>query len=107
MNKEEILARSQRENRGQDIAEAEIVKSGAQIAWVIATCLASAACVVDAIVFSRACYEILFVLCAGSATEFAYKYRICKRKHELLVMICYLLASAAFMALWIAQIVRR
>lgn len=107
MDKAEILAKSQRENHGQDVAGAEIFKSGTHIAWVAMICLAAAICVVDAVVFSRACYELLFTMCAGETIVFAYKYRVFKSRHELFVMICYLVASVAFLTAWIMQILNR
>ena len=107
MDKAEILTKSQRENHGQDVAGIEIFKSGAHVAWVAMICLAAAVSVVDAIVFSRACYELLFAMCAGEAIVFAYKYRVLKSRHELFVMICYLVASVVFLVAWIMQILNR
>ncbi len=107
MNREEILSRSQQENHGQDVAGADAFKSGAQLAWIVTVCLAAAACVVDAVVFNRACYELLFVICTGEALVFAHKYRMCKLRHELLVAMCYAVGAAAFLFVWIVQIVNR
>ncbi len=107
MDREEVLARSQQENRGQDMANAETFRSGAQLAWVVTVCLAAALCVADAVLFGRACYEMLFVMCAGQAIIFAHKYRALRLRHELIAMICYFAAAAAFLAAWLLQIVNR
>ncbi len=107
MDREEVLARSQRENRGQDVASAETFRSGAQLAWVVTVCLAAALCVADAILFGRACYEMLFVMCAGQTVVFAHKYRALKLRHELIAGLCYLAGAVAFLAAWTLQIVNR
>ena len=39
MNREEILAKSQQENHGQDIVNLEVSKNGMQIGWVVIICL--------------------------------------------------------------------
>lgn len=107
MNREEILSRSQQENRGQDIAGGEAFRSGAQLAWIVTVCLAAVLCVVDAIVFNRACYELLFAVCAGETVVFAHKYRAFRLRHELFAALCYGLGAAAFLFAWIVQIVNR
>ena len=53
MNKEEILAKSKQENRGQDIASLEAAKSAMQIGWTVIICLLAAVSVVDALVYGR------------------------------------------------------
>ena len=49
MNKEEILAKSKQENRGQDIANLEVSKANMQFGWITAVCLLSLVAVVEAI----------------------------------------------------------
>lgn len=107
MNREEILSKSQQENRGQDVAGGEAFKSGAQLAWIVTVCLAAAVCIADALIFGRACYELLFVICAGEAIVFAHKYRAFRLRHELLVAACYGVGAAAFLLAWVMQIVNR
>ncbi len=107
MNREEILSRSQQENRGQDIAGGEAFKSGAQLAWTVTVCLTAAACVVDAVVFDRACYELLFTICTGETIVFAHKYRAFRLRHELFVAVCYGAGAAASLFAWIMQIINR
>ena len=49
MNREEILAKSQQENHGQDIANLEVSKNGMKIGWVVIICLLAFVSVVNAI----------------------------------------------------------
>jgi hypothetical protein len=51
MNKEEILAKSKQENRGQDIANLEVSKASMQFGWITAVCLLSLVDVVEAVVY--------------------------------------------------------
>lgn len=104
MDKSEILERSRRENRGQDFAGLEAFLSAAKTAWVVMVCLAAAVCVADAVLLDRACYELLFVICAGSATVFACKYRKLRAKHELIITVCYAVGAIVFLSAWIAQL---
>ena len=106
MDKSEILERSRRENRGQDYAELEAFLSAAKTAWVVTVCLAAAVCVAEAVLLDRACYELLFVICAGSATVFACKYHKLRAKHELLITVCYAVGAAAFLFAWVARLVQ-
>ncbi len=107
MNREEILSRSQQENRGQDIVGLENYKSAAQFAWTVTVCLASLVCFVDGFFFGRACYELMFPVMAGLAALFLYKYRFLRRRHELWVAAFYLIAAVAFLLAWGAQIINR
>ena len=60
MNREEILAKSQQENHGQDIANLEVSKNGMKIGWVVIICLLAFVSVVNAIVFERMSSEVFF-----------------------------------------------
>ena len=106
MDKSEILEKSRRENRGQDVVGLEAYLSAAKTAWVVMVCLASAICVADAVLLGRACHELLFVICAGSATVFACKYRKLRAKHELFVTVCYAVGAIAFLLAWVARLVQ-
>ena len=105
MNREEILARSQQENHGQDIADLEISKSSMQVGWIVLICLLAFVTVVDTIVFGRMNSGVLFAVMAGSAVVFACKYRKLRRTHELVVTVAYSVAAAAFLISWILQLV--
>ena len=106
MNKEEILAKSQKENQGKDIADLEASKAGMQLGWLVIICLLAAVSVVDAMVFSRVNNEAFFAVMAGCSAVFAFKYRKLRKKHELILSLVYALVAAAFLAAWIHQLIR-
>ena len=106
MNKEEILAKSKQENRGQDIASLEAAKSSMQIGWTVIICLLAAVSVVDALVYGRINYECFFAVMAGSAAVFAVKYAKIRKRHELVLAVLYAAAAVAFLTGWILQLVK-
>ena len=104
MNREEILAISQQENHGQDIANLEVSKNGMQIGWVVIVCLLAFVTVIDAGVFERMNSEVFFAVTASTSVIFFYKYQKLHQKHELFVAIIDAVAAAAFLISWIIQL---
>ena len=106
MNREEILAKSKQENRGQDIVGLAAARDSMQLGWVVMICLLAAVTVVDAIVFERMNNEVFFVVMAGSAAVFISKYLKLRRKHELVISAVYVILAVVFLVLWILQLVK-
>ena len=106
MNREEILARSQQENRGQDIASLEVSKQCILVGWLVAVVLLAVVSVVDAIVFDRMNNEIFFAVMAGCATIFLIKYWKLRRRHELVIGLVYTVAALLFLIAWILQLAK-
>ena len=101
MDKEAILEMSKQENKGMDIANLEVSKSGMQIGWVVVICLLAVVAVVDAIKYHRVDNGIFFALMAGSFSVFVYKYAKLRKKHELFISITYGIAAICFLIGWI------
>ena len=106
MNREEILAKSKQENRGQDIVSLAAVKDSMQLGWVVMICLLAAVTVVDALVFERMNNEVFFTVMAGSAVVFISKYFKLRRKHELVISAVYVILAVVFLVMWILQLVK-
>ena len=106
MEKEEILARSKQENRGKDMVDLEVSKSGIQIGWIAAVCLLAMVSVVDAMVYERMNSGIFFAVCSGCSAIFAYKYMKLRRKHELFVALLEGAAAILFFISWILQLTK-
>ena len=104
MTKEELLKKSREENKGRDVADIETSKNGIRLGWIISVVLAAGVAVTDALIFDRLCSEVFFVIMAGLAAVFWYKFAKLHRKHELFVSCCYTVAAAAFFVSWIIQI---
>ncbi len=106
MNREEILQASRAENQNRDLAEIEYAKAGIRAGWFVTVCLAAAVGLVNSLVFGRGFPEMLFVVCAGLSTVFFCKYAKTKKKHELVVALCYGIGALGWMAAWITQLVK-
>ncbi len=107
MNREEILARSQQENRGQDVADLEVSKASMKLGWIIVVCLLAFVSVVDAIVFERMNSEVFFAVLAATSAVFFSKYLKLRKRYELVIAVIEAVAAAAFLISWILQLVRR
>ena len=105
MNREEILAKSQQENQGQDVADLEVSKAGMKLGWLTVICLLALVSVVDAIVFERMNSEVFFAVTAATSVIFFYKYMKLRKKHELITAIVDAVAAVAFLISWILQMV--
>ena len=104
MKREEILAKSQQENHGQDIVNLEVSKNGMHIGWVVIICLLAVVTVVDAMIVERMSSEVFFAIMASNAVIFFYKYRKLHQKHEIFIAIVDAVAAAAFLVSWILQL---
>ena len=104
MNREEILMRSQQENKGQDVANLEVSKASILFGWIVAVCLLAVVTVADALVYKRMNNEVFFAVMAGCSTIFFVKYSKLRQRHELIIAVVYSFAAAAFLTAWILQI---
>ena len=106
MNREEILAKSKQENRGQDIANLEAAKDSMQFGWVAAICILCAVAVAEALRYGRMNCGIFLAVMGGSAVVFISKYLKLRKRHELILAIVYTVITAAFLAGWILQLIK-
>ena len=106
MNRDEILLRSQRENKGQDVASLEVSKACILVGWIVAVVLLAFVSVVDAIVYERMNNGIFFAVTAGCAAIFLLKYQKLRKRHELVIGIVYTVAALLFLTAWILQLAK-
>lgn len=104
MERNEILAKAQEENKGKDIADLDAQKRGAYIAYFVGLFLIIIWDVVEGIMFHRINFGGNMALFAMAFTAFLVKYISLKKKHELFVAIVYGLGTAAFTVLWVLQL---
>lgn len=107
MKREEILAKSQQENHGQDIANLEISKESIKIGWIVVVCLLAVVTVIDALIFERMNNEVFFAVTAATSTVFFIKYAKLHQKHELIMAILDAIAAVAFLIAWILQLIHK
>jgi hypothetical protein len=106
MNKEEILAKAQNDNKGMDVADLEVQQKGAYIAYFVGIIGIILVDIINGIVFKVINHGPNMVISLMCFTAFIIKYIKLRKKHELLVSIIYLILSIMFLVFWILQLVK-
>lgn len=105
MNKEEILERSRKENKNQDIYEKEVIIQGNRYACIAAGVLATIFFVIQIFTDGGMNYGLYAVVFSMPMAGFWIKYIRMHKKHELLVAICYTVMVLIFFAVHIYGLV--
>ena len=105
MNKDELLERSRRENKNQDIYEKEVIIKGNRYACIAAAVLATIFFVIQIFVGGGINYGLYAVVFSMPMAGFWMKYAKLRKKHELLVAICYTVGVLLFSAAHIYQLI--
>ena len=106
MNKEEILQKAQNDNKGMDVADLNIQYKAAYISYFIGIIGIIIVDIINAIVFKYVNHGANMVMSLMLTIAFAIKYYHLKKKHELIVTICYSLLTLMFLIFWILQLVK-
>ncbi len=106
MTKEEILEKSQNENKGRDMADIAVSQKGITFGWIVTVCLTGFVAVLNGIVLNQNSYGAFLAIMGGSFTVFLTKYIKFRRRHELFITIMYAIATVCFAAAWILDLVR-
>lgn len=104
MEKEEILAKAQKENKGKDLAELEVTNKATNLAFMVGGLFIVALLIADWIITGIFKYFVLGGLMVMIAVAFIYKYVRLRKKHELVVSILYTIGAMGFLALWVTQL---
>lgn len=105
MNKEEILERSRKENKNQDIYEKEVIIQGNRYACIAVGVLATIFFVIQIFTGGDMNYRLYAVVFSMPMAGFWIKYIRMHKKHELLVAICYTVMVLIFSAVHIYGLV--
>lgn len=98
MNKEEILEKSRKDNRNQDVFEKEVVRDAGNIGAIVAVILATIFFVIQILLGEGMNYSLYAIVFSVPATGFIVKAIRLKRKHEILVAAIYTIAVLGFSA---------
>lgn len=104
MNKEEILEKSRKENKKQDVYEKEVIIKGNRYACIAAAVLATVFFVIQIFVGGGMNYGLYAVVFSMPMAGFWMKYIKLHKKHELLVAVCYTIAVVLFSAAHIYEL---
>lgn len=105
MNKEEILEKSRKENKNQDVFEKEVIIQGNRYACLAAAILATIFFVIQIFTGGGMDYGLYAVVFSMPMAGFWMKYAKLRKKHELFVAICYTVAVVLFSALHIYELI--
>ena len=89
MEKEEILARSRKENRGMDEREAYAIARGSLIACRVGMLLCCLLTVLEVVFTAHISYASWAVFFCLNGTLFLVKFRLLRQKHELGLPVLY------------------
>ena len=106
MTREEILERSQNENKGRDIVENEFIKKNFVVCWIVSLVAASVVAVIEAIVLEKQNSGLFFALMSGLFSFFLVKYIRLRKRHELFITVMYGIAAVCFLISWIISLVK-
>ena len=98
MNKEEILERSRKENKNQDMYEKEVIIQGDHYACIAAGVLATIFFVIQIFTGGGMNYGLYSVVFSMPMAGFWMKYLRMHKKHELFVAVCYTVIVLIFSA---------
>lgn len=87
MNKEEILTKSRKENKNQDIYEQEVLIKGNRVGCVVAAVLAGLFGVIQIFVGGGMNYGLYAIVVSIPMASFWTKYVKLRKKHELYVAV--------------------
>ena len=104
MDKQEILLKAQRENKGQDFVEKEVQKSATWVSYFVVVILMIVVDMVNGFVLHNVNRGADFALFTMAFTAFLVKYIKLRKTHELIVTICWGLCSVAMLVVWILQL---
>ena len=105
MTREEILEKSQNENRGKDVAEIEASKNYMSIGWIVTVSIVAVVTIVNSLV-GKPDFAGLFATMSGLAVVFILKYARFRRRHELVSAIMYCLGAVCFAIEWILFLIK-
>ena len=106
MTREEILEKSQTENKGKDVVEEEFIKKGFLVCWIVSLVAASVVAMIEGIVLEKQNSGLFFALMSGLFSFFLMKYIRLRKKHELFITIMYGIAAICFLTSWIISLVK-
>lgn len=107
MTKEEILAKSRAENGGKDVFDAEVQKVAAHVAYFASFGLCALVSLLQWIFTRRAGVQCWIVFFGMLCVAFVVKFLKMKKRHELVVALCYLAVFALLAVVFVLQLTGR
>ena len=103
MDKDEILARSRKENRDRDFVEEEVINRAHSIALSVGMMMSGLISVLNSIFRDSVDFSVWVVMWAIWSCVFLVKYQRLHRRHELLLGLLYAGLSVFFFILYLRR----
>ena len=107
MTKEEILAKSCRENNGKDVFDLEVQKTAAKVAYYSSFGICVLVSLLNWILAHKASVQCWIVFFGMLSVAFFVKFFKMKKLHELFVAIGYLVIFLSLIVLMLLQLAGR
>ena len=104
MNKDEILERSRRENRGMDERERDALVRAGRAAGGVGGAVCSVVLILEAIFAERISFAVCAVYLSITGTSLLVKFLRLRRVHELIFGLLELALAATFLVIYILQL---
>ena len=105
MEKDEILEKSRKENKNQDLFEKEVSQKGGNIATIVAAIIGTIFYVIQILVGSGENYGLYAVVLSIPATGYMVKAIDMKKKRDLIISILYIIAVLFFSIIHINNLI--
>lgn len=104
MDKDEILAKSRKENKDMDFVEAEALAKANSIALSVGIMVCGLLSVLSAIIKEHVDYAAWTVYFSALATQMIVKYVKLRRRHELLIGLFYAVCCVMFFVFYLRDV---
>lgn len=107
MTKEEILEQSRKENNDKDIFDLEVQKTAAKTTFYASFGLCASVSIISWILTKHVSPQCWVVFFGMLTVTFFVKFFMRKKKHELIVALCYLAIFCMLTVVFILQLTGR
>ena len=104
MEKEEILEKSQKENKSEDLADLEAQKKVSWVGFFVMVGACALIAILEGFLRHAFDYEVFFVLFAFETALFITKFVKLRKTHELIVSLLFGLLAIGMLTLSLLQI---
>ena len=104
MDKEEILARSRKENRDRDFVEAEALAKANSIALSVGLMVCGLLSILHVIFLDTVDYSVWTVYFSTLTTTMIFKYVKLRKRHELVIGLFYGACSVMFFVFYLRDV---
>ena len=104
MDKDEILARSRKDNKDRDFVEEDVTNKANSVAFSVGILMCGLLSVLHAIFQDKPDFSVWIVMWAILSSVFLFKYHRLRKRHELLLGLAYLAFCVFFFVLYLRDV---